>query len=781
LDANKLYVNKARSERLAATFDLRDVLGSASGSLHIGVDTVTLAGVDVDSLGATVSLSDLRHRRFTAALKSRNGPTAVASGVWNTGGSTDSVTVEGLQVAIGDDRWLLSRPSHVIRDSVGFAVDSIMLRNRDSAFVTFAARVPNRGQAFARLRAKYLAMSEVGVLEQLADSLGGVLDLTVSATGTKLAPVIVGDASLTSFRVRSVDIDGVTLTARYSSGRSTADMQVTRKGKRAVTASASLPVSVTLFGFRERDDSISGIVDVDTTDLSIVKALIPNASSKLQIGGRLTAHVTLSGTMRNKILGGRALIADGSAYLPQAGVTLTRINGSITGLGTASADSIAVDLRATDDQTRYPGDASVTGYVKNLLQVSKPQVYGLKLTATNFHVFNKRTVAELFVSTATPIPGTTRRQSDALRLTGTSLAPELGGSILVDRGSIFLADRELARKQAVQNIVDSLNVIDTSLGGARPRARSAIVSAVMTNLRTRNVTVSLGDVRLRSTEADVKLVGSLNLLTSNQVTRAVPIAAPPFQLEGTLRTAGGSYNLNLGYAAQREFQVLPGGTVTFDGPPDNPNLDIQALYNVRRPPPEKDLGVIVKLSGRLIPYPGIELSSTSDYGYDIAPSDLVSYLLTGKPGFDYGANQQTRDAIASVFAPTLSAVAADRLRNTLGSLVDVQFQLGQPSGKSNETLSSYFYNSTVGAGKQFGNVSLSVSSSLCGLQTQQGYNARDMLGAQAEYRFKSNLSGKIAYDPGTQARNCNATQGDFITFIRTPNQFSFSFSQTWRP
>src|SRR5262249_21070704 len=197
--------------------------------------------------------------------------------------------------------------------------------------------------------------------------------------------------------------------------------------------------------------------------------------------------------------------------------------------------SIDVKLRATDDE-KAPGSVAVTGFVKNLLQSSKPQVFGLALSARNFHAFNKRTLAELFVSTDTLIPGTVRRAAHPLRLTGTSLAPEVTGSILVDRGSIFIPDRELARKLAVQNISDSLNVIDTA-AGARSRARSALVSSLMTNLRTRNVIVTLGDVRLRSAEADVKLVGSLNVLTSNQVVRAVPIAAPPFQVEGTLRTA----------------------------------------------------------------------------------------------------------------------------------------------------------------------------------------------------------------------------------------------------
>jgi hypothetical protein len=304
----------------------------------------------------------------------------------------------------------------------------------------------------------------------------------------------------------------------------------------------------------------------------------------------------------------------------------------------------------------------------------------------------------------------------------------------------------------------------------------------MTNLRTRNVTVTLGEnVRLRSNEADVRLVGSLNLLTANQSARAVPIAGPPFELEGTLRTAGGSYNLNLN-VIQRDFQVQPGGTVTFDGPIENPVLDISALYNVRRPPPEKDLGVLVTLSGRLIPYPGIDLKP-SNSEFDIGPSDLVSYLLTGKPGFDYGANAQATQAIASFLGPTFSAYAADKLRNTpLGSFLDFQLQFGQSvaAASTTDAIKQTLYNSTVGAGKQLGNVFLSVSSNFCGLYGNQGYSARDMLGAQAEYRFNSTLSSKVAYDPGTAGRVCNANQ-DYITFIRQPSQVSFSFSQTWHP
>ncbi|MGH7616893.1 MAG: translocation/assembly module TamB domain-containing protein, partial [Gemmatimonadaceae bacterium] len=198
----------------------------------------------------------------------------------------------------------------------------------------------------------------------------------------------------------------------------------------------------------------------------------------------------------------------------------------------------------------------------------------------------------------------------------------------------------------------------------------------------------------------------------------------------------------------------------------------------------KDLGVIVTLRGRLAPYPGIGLSSNSDY--DIAPSDLVSYLLTGRPGFDYGANPGASQVLTSFLGPTLSAAAADRLRQYLGSAIDLQFQLGTSSATGANGLSntnsfrSSLYNSTVGAGRQFGNVYLNVNSSFCGLNPNaSGYNARDMLGAEASYHFNSKLSTKIAYDPGTAGRACTVTQ-DFANFIRTPGQFSFSLTHLFR-
>ena len=264
----------------------------------------------------------------------------------------------------------------------------------------------------------------------------------------------------------------------YRAGRVSANMLLTRQGRQAVVASASLPATITLFGLREREDSVSGFLNADTTDLSIIKTLLPSSPNmdKVDISGHLTASVTLSNTWRNKVLAGAVSVTDGTVDLKsQAGIKITKINGKITGSGSAAKDSIAVDLHAVGD-SKPAGDLAVTGFVKNLLQTTNTQVFGLKLSATTFHAFNKRSLAEAWLSTAYDCGG--KRYRDTLRLTGSLLAPELSGRILVDRGSIFLADRDIARKQSIDLFADTLDVADSVARTPRadaigPRHRAA--------------------------------------------------------------------------------------------------------------------------------------------------------------------------------------------------------------------------------------------------------------------------------------------------------------------
>ena len=313
----------------------------------------------------------------------------------------------------------------------------------------------------------------------------------------------------------------------------------------------------------------------------------------------------------------------------------------------------------------------------------------------------------------------------------------------------------------------------------------------MTNLTPR-ITVTLGnDVRLRSKEANVRLSGDLRVATStNQSTRTLASTnqlVPRLTLEGALRTEGGTYNLNLGLV-QREFQVLSGGTVTFTpvDPPQNPTLDIRAKHDIKQQ--GGDFGVIVRLHGPPIPYPVIDFSATG-IDYEIPTSDLLSYLLTGKPGFDFGQNPQTSQIVTSFLAPTVSAFAADRLRQFLGSGIDVfQFQLGgagtidqNASAFSRTNLSQIFYGTTVGAEWQFkNNLFLGVNTGFCQFAESSGpRNPLSNVGAKVVYRFDPKLSMQLAYDPAAINRTCSGGQS-LVGLVSPPPNFSFSFSHVWR-
>jgi len=289
----------------------------------------------------------------------------------------------------------------------------------------------------------------------------------------------------------------------------------------------------------------------------------------------------------------------------------------------------------------------------------------------------------------------------------------------------------------------------------------------------------------------VRLSGELHVAKSairSTRTLASGEIVPDLTLEGTLRTEGGTYNLDLGLV-QREFQVLSGGTVTFTlaESPKNPTLDIKARHNIKQQ--SGDLGVIVNLHGPLYPYPVIDFSATG-VDYEIPTSDLVSYLLIGKPGFDFLQNPASAQVLASFLAPTVSAFAADRLRQSFGSWFNVlQLQLGGSGAQeqggffSRENLSQYFYGATISAEQQFkNNLYLSVNTGFCRFQDPNGVrfnNALSDVGAKVEWRADPRLAVQLAYDPATANRACSGGQSVFSLAPAPPN-FSFSLSHVWR-
>jgi translocation and assembly module TamB len=373
------------------------------------------------------------------------------------------------------------------------------------------------------------------------------------------------------------------------------------------------------------------------------------------------------------------------------------------------------------------------------------------------HAFNRRTVAEIYFSTPEP-----------LRLRGTIDDPVLTGRINIDRGAIFLADPDLARKLAVETLSD--------LSGPSTTSTSALMTTFMTNLRVLTVPVTLGeDVRLRSSEADVRLAGQLELVKSSASTRLVSPSGdfvPGLTLTGTLYTTAGTYTLKFGNVPARDFAVLPNGTVNFDGTsPETPLVDIKAQYNVKRLR-DRDLAVIVNLTGRL---PNPQIKFTSDNEYPLEDSDLLSYLIIGQPGFDF-----TNASLPSVLSPTASAVLTGLVRNTALSSYVSSFQLelgttdNTPGLSASQGFSQAFRTATLDVGIPiYKNLFLGVNAGYCQVLVGQ-------VGAKVEYRFRPDMSLQGAFDPAATNTHQGCNDIGAVSLFPSPSQFSFSIHKSWR-
>ena len=122
---------------------------------------------------------------------------------------------------------------------------------------------------------------------------------------------------------------------------------------------------------------------------------------------------------------------------------------------------------------------------------------------------------------------------------------------------------------------------------------------------------------------------------------------------------------------------LPSGTVTFDGAPETPTLDIRAVYNVPQYR-DRDLGVIVNLRGRV---PNYTLENCAPPDVLIVPGGIGTRPLLGKPALLEWLRLKTRRAelVMSICTGALVLAKAGLLVSHAGT--DGGYALAKPAGE----------------------------------------------------------------------------------------------------
>ena len=777
LNGSNLFVRGNRARSLAGSLALRSVDGHLTGTIDASADGAIAGGIRVQAARLRADVLDVGRARFAAALSAESGARLRTAGEWRSLGDTMSVRLDTLDLSIGQSRWALQRPSLFATSPAGVTLDTLLFADASGARLTGFVRAP----AHIRLRADSVPLADIGAFAQLPAALAGRLSFDMTVGGTREQPRVTLAAAANDLKYNDIVAERLTLDGGYEADRASLQANVLRGGRSILDATVSYPVALTLFSARTSSDSIRGRVHADSMDLALVEAL----STKLRnTTGRLFLDLVLSGTPKAPHMGGHAVVRDGGIEIPTVGIRFAGIDAVVN--VDAKSDSLSID-RLTLRSPASGGTASLKGSVV-YREIRNPRI-DVRLDARNLRAVDKRGLARLDVSTG----------ETGLTLAGTPVEATLSGAVNVDKGTIYIP--ELVRKQVVdltpEDFAQFFDTTDVRNRSLMPQPPGALVE----HLRLDGVSVRIGDeVWLRSREANIKLGGSLNVTRARderETTRSSlardargDSARYKLALAGTLSADRGTFTLDL-TAVQREFQVQS-GRITFFGTPDfNPEISVTALYSVKQAS-RADIGVRARIFGNFYPQPALELSSSDAY---LSPSDLVSYLVTGRPSFATGRDENTAAAqIAFQFlSPTVGALASRVLRDQLGGVVDqIQIQSGAVNdplgaGSSQSQFKSLLSSTRLGGEKQISDrLFFSFSTGLCQLGTddpsQQGLNGFvSAIEGKLEYRFPllapDRFSLRAGREPAASALRCNSDR--VRGFVATPQQWGVSLFRSW--
>ncbi len=537
----------------------------------------------------------------------------------SVGGGT--ANLDELTLRFDSARWNLGGPASFAWGREGYRVrDFRLIRPGDRNMrIEADGFLPLEGVGDFRVEVDQLSLTRLARLAQIETPMEGQLSFQGRLTGPPDAPQATGSIQGENVRVGEFALGGFESSLGYDQEKLTLDLQADNGGRRVLTARGYFPADLRIrdAGPRIPDAPVDITLMVDSFPAATALAMV---ESFQEVRGAVSGEVHLGGTTGDLAPNGSLTLTDGSALLPALGV---RQNG-VAAEFTLTPDG-AVQVQGS---ARSRGTAQVTGSV-SLSQVSDPGL-DLHVEARDFLAVNRRDVQA--------------RLSGSLDITKTYRRPRVEGQLTVEQGVLMV--EEIARSAEVVDLSDPafFDVVDTALVTLTPILQAG------QNPFLQNLQLSVGldmaqDSWLRGRDLNVEMAGNLQV-SWDRTERDLAMV-------GDLQAVRGVYSV-----FGRQFQVRQ-GTVSFQGTPGiNPSLDIQAVNRLRMPDfQEGTLEIIATVKGTLLT-PRVSLSSNAPF--TIAESDLVSYLIFGRPTYALTSGQSS---VAQKASSALLAAAGGATAN----------------------------------------------------------------------------------------------------------------------
>lgn len=625
-----------------------------------------------------------------------------------------TVRVDSAAVLLPGEVWLLDQPGAVrFGDAAIVLADSgLALRHGgdETSRITLSGSMPLDSSGDARLVVRGFPLAAVAALV-LNDTTGtrGRVDADVALRGTRREPTMNA-----VFDVKGGAGPGAPepLVARgaatYLGRRLDGWLDVARGDRRIVNVTAHLPLDLALepVARRQLPDTLSvhAVADsVDVGKLGLLDAFVSGAA------GRVSADLVVRGRWDEPSLSGHAFVRQAAATVQSLNVRYDDVSGNFSFAG----DTIRVDSLSLKSGPGG-GRLSVGGYVR-LERLTRP-VLNLELEAQEFRALEVRNYMTV---TATGF----------LVLRGPLFGATLTGRGTVNSGELYFAD--LVNKRVV-NLDEPW--VATLIAPEELRKQAidrGFHNRFLDSLRIRNLTLGMGsDVWLRSTEANIQLAGAVNVYKEGE----------NYVLSGTLQAPRGTYRLVIGTVLTREF-VVTEGTVRYFGTADlNAELNITARHVVHpvRGPGDRadDVPIVAHIGGTLL-VPRLRLSVE---GQSLSQTEIMSYLLFGRPAFELGqAGVAGGDALVKSAAASLLSGELERtLVSDLGVPLDyVEIRPGDPDAPLSGAL--------LAAGWQIGERTFLILNA--GFCEGRRLSLSSTLGATLQFRFSPEWRTEASFEP----------------------------------
>lgn len=444
------------------------------------------------------------------------------------------------------------------------------------------------------------AVTDLFELEGLGGTLSGALDLTGPASAPRIDGRLLLDLESFDEPVGTLQLD-----VEYDSLRMNLDALLTHRDQSTMTATGHVPMNLSLSADTadaaaprpslEGDvgqGEVSLTVHADMFSIGWARPFLdPGVIDRLD--GQLTADLTVSGTLNQPVLEGSATLQDGLVGLPELGVRYQNISGRATFTGN---QVLVRQVRLSSGRGRITGEGVI-----NMPELTLGE-FDISLSAENFLAVDSR---EYRIVT-----------SGSLQLSGTTRAPQLRGDIRLVSADFYLTEVTASEEfESVELSPEDVRTLERRFGLRVTEADTTTFDFYAAATIEANIAMER-DVWLRSRrnpEMNIQFTGRLDF-------QKEAYAEP--QLFGAIDVIPERSFIN---QFGRRFNIET-GSLTFNGPIADPQLNLEAQYEVRSRRAQEGVIITLSVEGHL---DDLDLTLSSDPPMEM--TNIVSYIAFGRP------------------------------------------------------------------------------------------------------------------------------------------------------